>query len=296
MSKVAKMEVKGLSHKDVYIIGELAKEKRRMFDIGMGPLGDNIFKLIRKIGIYLIYYPIPIDNNQENPFSAVYLSSEQKGEKINFIGLNTQDYYDKQIFALGHELYHYFEKAEIHVCRISDGPQSYPELKANRFAAEFLLPTDKLVSEVQEINNGDIDLKKWKLTALLRFVARLHCEYRLPYKAIVRRLLEIESIDRTQFDKLVMEPVRTKESLYYRIGMNMDATVFELLNTPTHKSGVDGEDLNKILSNFESGLISEAELSKDLFLFGKTLAEFGLEEPIMEKDLEGLDELYIGDQ
>lgn len=179
MPKVSKLSVEGLTPKDVYQIAELAKQMRRMYDIGMGPLGDNIFKLIRNIGIYLIYLPIPIDGDQENPFSAVYLSFEQEGELIHFIGLNTQDYYDKQIFALGHELYHHFEKSEIHICRISDDPKSYKEKKANRFAAEFLLPTDKLISEVQEVNNGDIDLSAWKHTALLRFITRFHPYYSL---------------------------------------------------------------------------------------------------------------------
>jgi hypothetical protein len=152
------------------------------------------------------------------------------------------------------------------------------------------------LSEIQEINNGEIDLKKWKQTALLRFIARLHCEYRLPYKAIVKRLKEIESIDNIQFDRLLVDSVRTKDTPYYLIGTNMDETVFELLNRPTQKIGVDGEDLNKILSNFEGGLISGAELAKDLSLFGKTMVDFGLEEEIEEEDLEELKELFIGDQ
>jgi hypothetical protein len=52
----------------------MAKEKRRMFDIGMGPLEDNIFKLIRNLNIQLIRYPIEAhDKTNPNRFSALRL-------------------------------------------------------------------------------------------------------------------------------------------------------------------------------------------------------------------------------
>ena len=62
-----------LSKKEIFEIGEFAKDKRRLFDIGMLPIGDNIFRLIRKEKIYLIYTPIEIDDSRDNNFSAVYV-------------------------------------------------------------------------------------------------------------------------------------------------------------------------------------------------------------------------------
>ena len=48
--------------------------------------------------------------------------------------------FSKQIFAIAHELYHFFTKTGSHLSR-QDGQESdLVEAKANWFAAEFLLP------------------------------------------------------------------------------------------------------------------------------------------------------------
>ena len=94
---------------DIFEIAQLATEKRRVFDIGMLPVGENIFKLIRKEGIYLLYFPVEIDESADSYFSAMYVSINESVKNLSFIGLNTADYYDKQIFALAHELYHHYQ-------------------------------------------------------------------------------------------------------------------------------------------------------------------------------------------
>lgn len=281
-----------LTIKDIFEISEFAKDKRRHFDIGMLPIGDNIFKLIRKERIYLIYTPIEIDDSRDNNFSAIYVCLKENGEEISYIGLNTADYLDKQIFALAHELYHHFEKCQLHISRSSDEENNIRELKANRFAAEFLLPTEKLETEIKEVNDGDINLTKWKHSALLRQIAKLNCEYRLPYKAIVRRLEEINSITSEQYDKLYIEQVRDMESEYYQIGCSMNEEIFKMLNSKSKKTGVDGNDLEKIIRNYEDSLISISELAETLPIFNKSLADFGLEEKVDPEDLADLGQYY----
>ncbi len=281
-----------LTTKDIFEIGEFAKDKRRHFDIGMLPIGDNIFKLIRKEKIYLIYTPIEIDDSRDNNFSAIYVCLKENSEDISYIGLNTADYLDKQIFALAHELYHHFESRQLHICRSSDEGNNNHELKANRFAAEFLLPTEKLETEIKETNGGEINLTKWRHSALLRQIARLHCEYRLPYKAIVRRFQEIGSISTAQYDKLYIEEVRDPESDYFQIGSSMNQEIFKMLNSKPRKIGVDGNDLEKIIRNYEDGLISISELADTLPVFNKSLADFGLEEKVDPDDLADLGQYY----
>lgn len=293
MSKRIGKKAPELSQKDIYEISELAKELRRQYDLGMGPLGDNIFKLIRKIGIYLIYLPIAIDLEQDNYFSAVYLSFAKRGEEINFIGINTCDYFDKQTFALSHELYHHYQDSELNICRTATGFHSMEELKANRFAAELLLPEGTLNAEIKDVNDGSLDLGSWKYTALLRLVAKLHCAYRLPYKAIIHRLHEISAIEQKQHSQLLSEPARDKGAPYYLIGMIMDQPIFEMLNAITKKSGVDGDELDKVLRNYEDGYISAAELAEDLSLFNKSLTDFGLEEDFDVHDLDELKDLFV---
>lgn len=287
------MDTNSLSSKQIYELSEMAKEKRRELDIGTAPMGDNILKFIREKGIKLIYVPIVNRENEELFFSAVYVSLKQDKSKTKFIGLNTNDYYDNQIFALGHEIYHYYEESNIHLCIISNDKQSIRELKANRFAAEFLLPTDKLEKEIKEVNDGETQLYKWKHSTLLRLIARLHCEYRLPYKAIVKRLLEISAINEKQYQELFNEPTRNENDEYYIIGLSINPEIFKLLNSKTNKKGVEGSDLETIARNYEDGIISITDFIESLGLFGKKIQDFGIEEDIIDtEDLAEMQEMF----
>lgn len=281
-----------LDKQDIYEIERLVKEKRNMYGFGMGPLGDNIFKLIREIGIQILYLPIETGDKQNNIFSALYIRSKEINKIIAFVGLNTYEYYDKQIFALGHELYHHYEKIDWTICRFSIDREDARECKANRFAAELLLPIETLQEEIKKVNKGEISLKSWGHLSLLRLIARLHCEYKLPYKAIVRRFREIEVIDDKQFTELIRESVRNEGDKYYLIGLNVDETTFKLLNQRTKKSGVDGPALEEFILNYEDGKISLNELSEDLATFNKTLSDFGIEEEIDIEDLEEIKDFF----
>ncbi|WP_346866842.1 MULTISPECIES: ImmA/IrrE family metallo-endopeptidase [unclassified Clostridium] len=286
------MDNNSLSSKQIYELSEMAKEKRRELDIGTAPMGDSILKFIREKGIKLIYVPIENSDTDELFFSAVYVCIKEDDCKTKFIGLNTNDYYDNQIFALGHELYHYYEESSVHLCRISNDMQSIRELKANRFAAEFLLPTDKLEKEIKGVNDGELQLYKWKQSTLLRLIARLHCEYRLPYKAIVKRLLEINAIKREQYTELFNEPTRNENDEYYTIGLSINSEIFKLLNSKTMKKGVDGSDLETVVRNYEDGIISLSDFIESLEMFDKKIHDFGVVEDVDIEDIAEMEEMF----
>ena len=75
--------------------------------------------------------------------------SEECGKEFVFIGVNTADYYDRQLFSIAHELYHFITKTPSHLSRI-EAEDDKVEYKANRFAAEFLMPAVTLKSIVLE--------------------------------------------------------------------------------------------------------------------------------------------------
>ena len=287
-----------LTNQDIYKIEEMAKEKRRSHELGMGPLGENLYKVIRSHGIQLIQVPFADDEgNETDPFSALYLASKENEYSICFIGINTAEYGDKQIFALAHELYHHYESTEPFVlCRGLDNVSESRELRANRFAAEFLIPTERLVHEIKEKNNGDQLLIKWTLKGLLRLIAGLHCDYRLPYKALVRRLHEIHAIDDEQLELLLRVDARDPNGMYWIIGTNINPGVFAQLNSKSKSFGVEGENLGKLMGNFEDGLISLQELSEDLSLFGKSLEDYRLMEEMVKDDEEDMSLLFKGDE
>lgn len=283
-----------LTDKDIFEIKELVKEKRIQLQIGMGPIGENIFKIVKQLSIKLVFLPINSAGNDSDEFSALYLLSKENNKDISFIGLNTFQKYDRQIFSISHELYHHWTDTTLSVCHLSDEKSELIELKANRFAAEFLLPSETLLKEVGMKNEGKKNLYNYTHRGLLRFISLLHCDYKLPFRAIVRRLHEDEVINSTQFELLNKEDGRDKTSTYYKIAINQDPIIFKKLNEPTNVFGTDGENMDLMLNLLENDIVTIEELADDLTIFNKSLADFDLEEDINQEDIDELNNLLRG--
>ena len=279
-----------LTEKEIFRICELVIDLRGSFRSGDAPIGPNIFKLVQSKDIRLVFYPIK--DNKKNNFSAIYVSMKNQGENFNFIGLNTNDYLDDQIFSLAHELYHYKKRSSLHFYREALDIIDKDELMAERFAAELLLPKSSLDEEVRSVNNGSSDLKEWEYKSILMFIARLHSDYRIPYKAIVKRLYELEFINKGQYESLYKENNRDTGGLYYTIGINIGNKEFEDLNSYTNTLGVNKNEIENIIRDYDSDLISLPSLSDSLNILGKNIRDFGLQENIDDETLEEFDSIF----
>lgn len=126
-------------------ISKLAsKEKRALGYADDTPLARDIFSVLERLDIILLEFPFT-STKDATPFSAAIMSPMEDDGTPVFIGLNTADYFDKQVFAIAHELYHFYTKTGSHLSRL-DGENELIEAKANRFAVEFLLPDRALKS------------------------------------------------------------------------------------------------------------------------------------------------------
>ena len=204
--------------------------------VGETPIANDIFLILDKLKIYLLEYPIKSDNGDIPAFSAVLIYSTAGDEKLTFIGLNTADYFDRQIFAIAHELYHFETKTGSHLSRLSEDQDDLTEIKANRFAAEFLLP-EKVLEDIVVNEFKTSNLHQIKIKSLLRFIARLHCTWWLPYRSIVKRLKEIDAISAEQYKELFKVNERAMNSDYGHIGFAINEEVFKKLNTATYNIG-----------------------------------------------------------
>ena len=230
----------------------------------------------------------PIKSCGDKPaFSAVLLYSDDDDDQLVFIGLNTADYFDKQIFAIAHELYHFYNKTDSHLSRAGqDGDRI--ERMADRFAAEFLLPEQALKRPVLR----EFDLLSFTdmpTRSLLRFIARLQCTWWLPYRSVVKRLKEINAISDQQLDELYLVDERDKDGEYARIGSAIDPVVFAMLNTATNAVRVSPKDIEVVLRNFQDNIIDEDTFIDILALFGKKPEDYGYESSISEDDLDELE-------
>lgn len=274
-------------------IRKLAKDKRRSLSIdGEIPIANDIFTILAQLNIKLLEYPIQSEGDRP-AFSAAIMCSEEDGEELVFIGLNTADYFDKQVFAIAHELFHYYTKTGSHLSRLSDIENTLIESKANRFAAEFLFPEVSLKSIIlDEFKTSKLDKVSEK--TILRFIVRLQCTWWLPYRSIVKRLHEISAISEVQYNKLYSIDERSFDAEYGRMGIAFNEEIFKKLNNKTNSIGTSMSDIETIIRNFEDGLINEDKLANTLCLFNKSPDDFGYKVVVSDEDQEEFDAFFSG--
>lgn len=271
-------------------LAELAKKQKASVLIGTeNPIGNDLSLFLEKNDIILLEYPI--ERAGSNSFSAMFLQTEANGQMFSFIGVNTADYYDKQIFAIAHELYHFASHDKPHISR--EGEQTNPdERKAEYYAAEFLLPLETLKGMIF-VEFSKSDISNVSQIKLLRFIARIHCTWWLPYKAIVKRLCEANAITKKVYDSLYKIDERDESGPYYRIGCSTNEPYFKMFNTITKRIGTSAHNLEHVIRNFEDDIISEDELIQGLCLFNTSPEAFGVDFGVDESS-EDWDAFFAG--
>lgn len=233
---------------------------------------DEIFKVLEKEA-RVIYYPIKDDE------ICGFVYSYGK-EKIAYI--NTYIPYEKQVFTAAHELYHFcysnMNQGELLYSEVLEGKSrnkknELEDLKANRFAAEFLAQEDIFRRELKEIQNGSD-------TVDLREIVQLMDIFLLPYKTIVNRLNELQIIDSKEFYKFIKISDRVLGdgvlSWQKRLGLCT-------LNNARTKE-IKLYKLNDIaLSLYEKRRINYEKLEYLLGLSDTTPKEFNIKENIVNK-------------
>lgn len=266
-----------------------ANDARKAIGIyGDVPIANDLFRLLENNEIIICEYPF--ESSADSHTDATLTRFEFPDDTITFIGLNTSLPYDEQIFALAHELYHFRTKTGKSYCD-DDTEDPVLEKKADRFAAELLLPGDTLRSRViSEFGDTLIDCNLYLRT--LRFVVRLQCEWWLPYRSIVRRLFEEGYIRKAFYEMLYEIDDRDESSIYCSIFKSIDSEKYEFLNCRTRRSGVSAFALEKILLNYEDGDISDDEFVDILAILGKTPKDLGYSIGVSDADLSELDMLF----
>lgn len=273
-----------LSDMQISDIKKLASDTRQFFGVHpVVPIGSDIRLLLEKKGILLCEYPYP-DSEGTHTYGNITWFKTDDGT-ITFIGLNTSSYYDEQIFALAHEIYHYSTQTGKAYTPELDYEDEMVEKQADRFAAELLLPDEALKRTVKDAFAA-LDMYDVPENRLLRFAARIQCDWWLPYQSIINRFYEEKLILREQYDRLYDIDCRSEEGIYRRILRNTDKEISELLNKKTRSVGISNRVTEIIISNYEDGFIDDDEFLKLLKLFDKKPEDFGFDMSIeLDDDL-----------
>lgn len=262
-----------LNDRQIYDVKKLVADTRQFFGVHPNvPIGSDIRLLLDKKEILLCEYPFPDTNGTHTYGNITWFQTDH--DTITFIGLNTSSFYDEQIFAIAHELYHYITKSGKAYTPELDDEDAVTEKQADRFAAELLLPADALKDAVMDVFHVStmIDVSDSKA---LRFVARMQCSWWLPFQAIINKLFEENFISKKQYDALYEIDCRSEDGGYRRLLKSIDPEISDLLNKKTRTTGVSNQILETIISNYEDGFIDDDEFFHTLAMFDKKPEDFG---------------------
>ncbi|MDO5115188.1 MAG: ImmA/IrrE family metallo-endopeptidase [Synergistaceae bacterium] len=160
-------------------------ECKKTYDV----IGVQLFHILSMYA-RVIYYPL----GKKAPWGFTHMRGSSGGAASEkpFVAINTSIPIDCQIFAAAHELYHiWYDSSDDAVTEavLAEAGENRNELKANRFAAEFLVDADMLS---QEMRFYDIDPARITIKDILVMAAL----FTVPYRTMVKRLHESGVIDK----------------------------------------------------------------------------------------------------
>lgn len=248
-----------LDSKTIDEIKAKARKKLNEYSKLNDVIGGQIFNIL-ELENKVLYYPIEDEK--------VWGFSEKiKGK--SFVWINTAIAYDKQVFAAAHELYHLWFENDGEVILKTDIEEmnnsvsiSENELKANRFAAEFLINEELLLQEMRtySVDKSKIDIKD---------IIKVSNLFIIPYKTMVKRLYEIKLINRKRYIELMELPNEEIEIWRNRLGLSL----------PTRDNKIGLSNLvDKAMELYEEKKITREKLEYLLNLAGLDLEEMGIED------------------
>ncbi|WP_333511192.1 ImmA/IrrE family metallo-endopeptidase [Thermoanaerobacterium saccharolyticum] len=240
---------------------ELAEEVRGRFaKKGLSDIFDVLAEaafLIRK----------PMETNEISGFSTYF-------EEQFIVFLNSNFTLGHERFTGAHELYHIIYNPNIlKKEKVILDKEKYKEEEeaADIFASEFLMPEDYIKEIFYKIINVD------KNSVLPRHIIRMHNYFKVSYKAMLKRLIQLGLCSPDKYEELVkicsIENTEKLQSLTKREGYSTDLII------PSKVTYISKEYIEFVKNNYERGNISYENMKSSFEFIGLTPDDFGYEYP-----------------
>jgi Zn-dependent peptidase ImmA (M78 family)/DNA-binding XRE family transcriptional regulator len=177
-----------------------AEEARNHFDLGSAPL-SHVKGFLEQFGAYV--FGIPLGDADED-ISGLFFSHPELGPVV---AVNSDQYYGRRPFTLGHELAHvlfHHDRPAI-LCRSQDKPPS--ERFADSFSARFLVPRKALLERLRTMDVEKVHHPEQ--------VVHLSRYFGISYLAMYHRLRAERKIDLSAADYKDVRPVSMARRLGY---------------------------------------------------------------------------------
>lgn len=241
--------------------------------VGNSIVKDNIFAVIqnyarkKEISLELLRFPIYDDEL----WALTFLK-----QNTIFVCVNTTLPLCKQFFAAAHELYHIY-------CYVENADQSYikngsmldsatgdetgrtqEDLEANAFAGLLLMP-NQIIHE--QIVLYGLDKKLSEVDSILMLMDM----FAMPFKAVVLRLFESETISHKQAEKLLEI---NSDQVMKRVRLTGKAKRWQLNGNGTESFGTLFE---KVEYNEQHEYLTESRNNDDVTYLAQLKKEYGLD-------------------
>lgn len=260
---------KELSSDEILQIKNQSKDARGRYGLN-APIGTNIFSFLEQKGDIVFQ----LQDFKESELDAMIIKYSAKSQK-KYIIINSNKPLINQIFAAAHEFYHYLysfigNSQDSIVCTFSKNDKE--EIKANRFAAEFLLPEEALKDEVNSFSKFiDGKFLNAPIARQIVFCFYLITKYSIPLKAVMYRLRE-ENISNTDYllnhyedVKLLLLDFSKSEThvkeLYANKNEYITEQLYNLVPYLYNKGRLDNSTVDEIIKKFS---LSEKHILGDL--------------------------------
>lgn len=190
------------------------------------------------------------------------------------IFLNSSFTLGHERFTAAHELYHILYNDDLlrkEKLLMNDNVYRDEDEKANVFTSEFLMPEDYVKDLFYKLINTNKDEVE------VRHVVRLNSTLKVSYKAMLKRLIQLDLCDISLYEKLAeYGTLERKEEL--REITKTEGYDISLI-VPSDISYVSKEYLEIAKQNYEKGKISYGKITELLGFINETPEKYGYSEP-----------------
>ena len=257
-----------LSPSEIKQVKKQAKDLRGTYGVA-APIGKNIFSMISQNDDIIFQ----LQDFKDSDVDAMIIKYSKDSIR-KYIVINSEKPLINQIFAAAHEFYHYQfsfngTTRDSFVCSFDKNDKE--EIKANRFAAEFLLPEEALKTELEGFQKFQTKYDEQPVVNQIVFCFSLVFKYALPLKAVLYRLQE-ENIFSTDFllehysevKEILLDFVKEHESLkelYSKKNNYINEQLYNLVPCLYNKGRLDDSTVDSIIDTFD---LSESQIKGGL--------------------------------
>lgn len=228
----------GKDAETVKVIQQFVEQKRKQENIVNQVIRDDVFALLERHCIVL-YYPL-----EDHKIEGCHIIKPLGAGEEQFVFINTTKAVQEQTWTAAHELGHVW-KIDRYVKDKLNRPDLDSEALVNRFAAELLLPELIFRAEIQQrLQEYGYSGPAMSTEIMVRLVTYLMNYFCTPYKAVIRRFIELDYIDENS-EGAFLQGFQKQEALYHRLRLENQYTRLETVNKACSMETIE-QDINRL--------------------------------------------------